>query len=154
MIQTNKRVPEPEVFAEKAFELNVSSVARSLASTGTSNAVSVTESGIVYHIGIYMASSPQNSPTATIEFDTDGEGTKSVQLYTASNSSRIGSVRAWGLGGETAAGGEVWSLSGAGQVCLIQIGIRYLTSMRVGINCTTAGTQGTVTLTVYRGTEV
>jgi hypothetical protein len=138
-------------FTEKAFELNVSTVNRSLTSTGTSNAVSVTESGIVYAIGMYITSSPADTPTAVIEFDTDGEGTKSVQLYTSSNGCKIGSVRAWCPSIGSSAG--TWDLGGAGQSLMIQLGIRYLTSMRVGINCTDDGTQGAVQLTVYRGTE-
>jgi len=134
-----------------AHDIQFSTVNDSLASTGTTDIVSVTEAGRLLVIAGLVTTAPDGTPVSTLEIVVDGGTTRSINVYGASAATKweLDGVQQYGNSESTKVGASI------GHKFRIPIAGNYATSLRVSHNITTATTSvGAIELSVWRGKEL
>lgn len=141
----------PVVSAPVAYEPQlVSSISKDITVTGSTDIVNVTESGILFSVGITVTTSISGTvPTVTLDITIDGGTTRAIELYTALISWPE-KLKALMLTATNSFSGITANSRGR-----LIFGTPYLTSLQVAVNVTTAvGTAGVITAAVLRGVEL
>ena len=126
----------------------IEDISRSLASTGTTNIISATETGVLISFAIQRNVTPGGNCTVVLEISTDGEAAQTMSLHVNSTSWNIRGMRQY-LMDVTMSG------SGADNRAVIPLGgVRYKTSIRVGINVTSSTSSGSLIFSLIRGVKV
>jgi hypothetical protein len=126
----------------------IENISRSLASTGTTNVISSTETGVLIAFAIQVDVGPGGSCTAVLEIATDGEAAQTMSIYVNST--------AWHNRGmmQYLMDSHMDGTSTQHRAVIPLGGVRYLTSIRVGINVTASTSSGNLIFSLIRGVEV
>ena len=140
-----------DILEALSYDLIRVDTVRSLTSTGVSNAVSVSEAGVLVAVSVVVTIALDvsgGSPVCLIEVVVDGGTTRTTGLY--NNSSTFD----YSQGGVFAAN-VGWGAT-VDHFLVIPFGaVRYETSLRVGLNVSqVAGTAGAVRIGVIRGARL
>lgn len=127
-----------------AFDLQFFTADRAIGSTGLTNIVNSSEVGYLATIGIWFTVSPTGTPTLTLELQIDGGTTRSLTLLSAA-ATWSNDVIPWIASHQSAASNSnINSLH-------LNLNVQYNSSIRVGLNCTGAGSAGTAHGVVIKG---
>jgi len=122
----------------------LSTSAVDLTANGLTNIVNETEAGVLHAVGVAINTVVLTTATVNVEIQVDGGSTVSIPLFAASASFSASWKALTGSG-----------VSGVNDFRTLILNAPYTTSLRVGINVTTAaGVTGNLQATVLRSKRV
>ena len=127
--------------ALESYDVEQFAADRAMNAAGTSNAVNVSETGILVSIGIYRSVAWAGSPTMFLEIQIDGGTTRQIQI--CAGAANFPDTIPFGV------------FDGIGFTSLQYLIVtRFQSSLRVGLNVTVGGSGGTSRIVVIKGKKL
>lgn len=130
----------------ESYKFFHASAGRLTTSTGTTDCVDVTETGILMSVSILTWSSMTGNYTMNLEIIVDGGATQTFAVATVSTAYEDLATRSFAING--ASGNTAYDNA------VIPLGLRYETSLKVSLNCTASNSNGRIQLSVLRGQKI
>ena len=142
-------LPASTIAAAESYKINiVQGVARTLSSTGTTNVIDTSETGILIALALMTDGDVTGAPTSKLEFVVDGGSVVNLNCHNVSDNWHSHGLLPYKveLGASGAASGD--------NAVIPFGGLRYETSIRIGINCSSSGSTGATRMHLIRGTKI